>query len=199
MAEPFIIFTLPRSRSKWLSVFLDVTEEERVGHDTLVDCQSLEEFLLPLAQGKLLGTCETGAMVGWRVIRHLLPLARFAVVRRHPDEVIANFASLGLRVDRNEIYCKADMLDALSSSPGVLTLQFEQLEDPNHVAKLFEFTTGRPFDLPRYERLNSIDIQIDMSHRIGRLMMNSERLAKLAREIDMLSQNLTRSSSSGLQ
>ena len=62
-------------------------------HDTLVDCQSLGNFCSPPSCWHLRNWRDG------RVASHLgISCPRcFAVVRRHPDEVIANFASLGLR------------------------------------------------------------------------------------------------------
>src|SRR6185503_11458650 len=79
-SAPFVLFSLPRSRSAWLSVLLS-RPGALVGHDIGIGCAQPEDFAQRL-RSDLAGTCETGAAFAWRLIRWLVPDARFAVVRR---------------------------------------------------------------------------------------------------------------------
>src|ERR1700691_5659915 len=91
---PFIVFSLPRSRSPWIARFLSYGGRP-CGHDLATECASLDEFAT-LLRGPYVGTVETGAVVGWRALRRRLPEARMAVIRRPVPEVYASLARFGL-------------------------------------------------------------------------------------------------------
>ena len=61
MTAPFIVFSLPRSRSAWVARFLSYGEK-RCGHDVATECGSLAELTGRL-HGEYAGTAETGAVV----------------------------------------------------------------------------------------------------------------------------------------
>ncbi len=63
----FIVLSLPRSRSTWLSLFL--SHEAQIGHDIGADCSSVAEFMSSIGAG----TCETGAAFAWPLIKRLSP------------------------------------------------------------------------------------------------------------------------------
>ena len=73
MPKKFLILSLPRSRSKWLSCFLSPPGRD-CGHDLIVGCGSLADFSKALALR--VGSCETGAMVGWKLVRQVMPEVR---------------------------------------------------------------------------------------------------------------------------
>ena len=62
---PFIVFSMPRCRSTWLSVFLS-RPGAQVGHDIGVECASADEFKARL--GALAGTLRDRSVV--RVASH---------------------------------------------------------------------------------------------------------------------------------
>src|ERR1700739_4123082 len=102
--QKFIIFSLPRSRSFWLSKFLSFGEP-RVGHDLAIRCASIEDFVEQLAQVD--GTIETGAVLGWRGVRKVLPKARLLVRRRPLVQVGRSLVNQGLQFDHSDLLFKA--------------------------------------------------------------------------------------------
>jgi hypothetical protein len=179
----FMVFSLPRSRSAWLAHWLSVPGA-LCGHDTLVNCSSIEEFLGQFEpMGALSGSCETGAMVGWRVIRVLMPNARCAVIRRPVREVERSLLRCGLSASIDELLARDAMLDDLQAQPGVMAVQYHHLGNPNTCAHLFEFLTQSPFDLPRWNLYNSTNIQIDMSKRLHELWINYPKHQMLKAEV----------------
>ena len=104
-AAPFIVVSLPRSRSAWMAHFLAFGGRYAVGHDTLVECNSIAQFISGFRL--MAGTCETGAVLGWRIIRQVMPEVKLVTVRRPVHEVAASFARFGIPVDEKELEARA--------------------------------------------------------------------------------------------
>ena len=66
---PFIVLSLPRSRSAWISAFLSYGGR-KCGHDLAPTCGTMAEFVAMFGGGGYAGTAETGAVVGWKAIRN---------------------------------------------------------------------------------------------------------------------------------
>lgn len=153
-----------------------------VGHDTLIECNSISDFTRQFTSGLLLGSCETGAMLGWRLVRELLPEARIVVVRRDLGEVAVSLARKGLLVEREELEAREAMLELAAQQPGALQLSYEDLGMAEGAARLFEFCLEIPFDYGWWEYCNAVNIQVDMAARQARLMERQEALAGLKLE-----------------
>lgn len=179
---PFIILSLPRSRSAWLAHFLSYPPGT-VGHDMAVVCETFDQFIEPLASGQCLGTVETGAVIAWQLIRHRLPGARLVVVRRRVDDVMASFSKLGLTPDRSELEGRAELLDLVSGLPGVNTIRYEGLAVESCCAWLFEYCLGRAHEPGWWARLAELNIQIDMKARLQQLVDGHDRIERLKAEV----------------
>lgn len=183
----FMVLSLPRSRSFWLSHFLSHGAYE-CAHDLLVSCGSIEEFANKLASYD--GTCETAAMVGWRLIVHRWPQMRLVVVKRPIDEVIDSILEQGFQVERSFLEEREHMLDSLSSLPGVKTYSFASLEEQSTCKEIFEFCLQEPFDLQWWEELRNIDLQIDFKARVQLIGANALALNALHAEVLLESSKL---------
>lgn len=179
---PFFVLSLPRSRSAWMSHYLSY-DGARVGHDTLVECDNVAQFLSQFSESGLAGSCETGAMVGWRLLKQKLPEARICVVLRDVADVAVSLAKQGLLVDTRELEARAAMLEMLAEQPGVLVLEYDELSLPEVAGALFEFCLERPFDFGWWERMENINIQLDFGARVDRLRSRAPALAALKAEV----------------
>lgn len=178
MADPFVVFSLPRSRSTWASLFLSY-QGRVIGHDIGADCSCPQEFAVRLGAG----TCETGAAFAWRAIRKMKPNAKFAVIRRDPFEVAASLAKFGLTGYLAEMQQRESDLVTISEQPGVLTLDYHDLATPSACAKLFEHCLGEPFDVSWWIRLDAINIQVDMAKQLAKLVKNADRISRLKADV----------------
>lgn len=170
---PFVVFSLPRSRSAWLSTLLGC------GHDIGVECETPEEFV-----GKIgIGTCETGAAFAWPLIRQLLPDAPFVVVKRPVEDVCASFARLGIIGLEPEMRRRDAQLDEISAQSGVLTVGFADLRSAAVCGGVYAHCLGRSMDLASWQRLETLNIQVDILHQMARLETNRPRIAKLKAEV----------------
>lgn len=186
----FIIFSLPRSRSKWISHFLSY-QGAVCGHDTAASCGSVEQFLAKFGQKDFVGTCETGAVLGWKLIRHCMPKAKLIVVRRPVDQIIRSLAQQQVWVDPGEMQVRGAMLDALSRAPGVKTITYEQLEQLEVCKWLFEHCLDLAFDFEHWQSLASTNIQIDMRQRMELLSRNALAIAAFKKEVLSATASLT--------
>ena len=179
--SPFIVFSLPRSRSAWLSRFLSY-EGRKCGHDLAPECSSLDEFTQRL-RGEYAGTAETGAMVGWRALLRRLPDARIAVVRRPVPEVFHSLARFGLASSAlmEELLQRDAMLDQLASIPAVKSFAFADLNGIDACHELFEHCLGIPLEWEWWEGLANVNIQVNVPERLQYLTDNRDRIETLKR------------------
>lgn len=181
MIEPFVIFCLPRSRSAWLSTFLSYGDY-LCAHDLAPHSDSVEDFYQSLTCG-IIGTVETGAVIGWPLIRKRLPESRFLVVRRPVGEVMDSFRSVGVEVHAAEIEEKAELLDKLSGVTGVPTIQFKSLASEACCAWVFKYLLGIEHDREWWQSLASKNIEIDMPQRIRLLGERHDILERMKAEV----------------
>lgn len=181
-SRPFIVLALPRSRTAWLSHFLTAEGQFLIGHDITVECRRISEFLESFQHG-LVGTVETGAVLAWRLLRHEMPEARLVTVHRPLSEVIASLEKFGIQPDRAELEAREGMLEAVAKAPGVDSIGWRDLDDPDCRRWLFETLLEIPLDEAWDRRLAGLNIQINMLERSKQLWANREALASLRAEV----------------
>lgn len=178
--RPFIVYALPRSRTAWLAKFLSYGDWTCC-HDIVVELHSFAElqkfFSIPY-----IGSAETGMVEGWRMMQKLVPDARRVVVRRPLDEVRTSLAKFGLAADEDMIR-REKLLNDLSEEPGVLTVDFKDLDKEEVCQQVFEHCLDLPFDPAWWASLKDKNIQVDMDQRIARLQKNRSGINKLKEEL----------------
>ena len=190
-AKPFLVFGLPRSRTAWLSHFL-APSPGAVGHDTGIDCKSISDFIGQFyGRDRLAGTCETGAMMAWRVIKHRMPEAKLVVIQRPTADVAFSLGRCGLFPGLLELEQRKTYLEAISRLEGTKTFSFQQLERKDVCEHLYEFCNGEQAPEGRWEYFADFNIQVDMQKRMQKLKANAEAIAGLKasvmREVAMIS------------
>ena len=177
---PFVVFSLPRSRSTWLSVFL-ASPDRPVSHDLGIESDTPQAFAAGVrASG---GTCETGAAFAWPLLRELLPEARFAVVRRDPGEVAARLWKLGYGDVREEIARRAADLDRIAAHPLVLSVRYADLDDELVCADLYQHCTRQAVPPGWWEKLRHARIEVDLAWQQRRLVGRAPQIAALKAEV----------------
>jgi hypothetical protein len=177
---PFLVFSLPRSRSAWLSVFL-AGEGAAVGHDIGIGCATPEDFTSRLAS--LAGTCETGAAFAWPLIRQMIPDARCAVVWRDPMEVAASLARLGFPGQESEMVQRAEQLADLTRGPGVRSFAWTDLGREDTARTLYRHCRRAEAPADLWRRLDPLNIQVDMRRRVAALTASRQQTAMLKAEV----------------
>jgi hypothetical protein len=179
VSDPFVVFSLPRSRSRWLSCFL-ASEGVECSHDLPVSVGSIDELCDVLQRG---GSVETGLTRAWRILRDRFPGVRFAVVRRPVAEVERSAARFGWSFPDGYLEAETRRLAEISELPGTLTVDFDDMSREATCRALFEHCTGRIMAERHFLELNGRNIQIDMAQRMGLLIQNGNRLISLFDEI----------------
>lgn len=185
---PFIIFALPRSRTAWLASWLCHGGEFKVAHDLTMSCKSPQDFFSLLAQCD--GTAETGAELGWKLIKSVLPKAKLLVIRRNIDEVEDSLAAQGVIGVRDQLEERELMLEAISALPGTETFDFADLKIKRCCKWIWEYLLGVPFDEPWWKVCSQTNIQIDMEYRKKEFISKAGTLAKLRTDILLLQKDL---------
>lgn len=175
--RPFVVFSLPRSRSAWTSVFLSAPGAA-CGHDIGPTLDFPDDFERLLTT-KFVGTCETGAAFAWRLIREQLPQAMFVVIRRDPAQVIRSLEAFGIVGQEGEMWGRARDLDQISAQPGTLTLDFDDLGKAWQCGRLYWHCLGRPMPMTWWQQLQRLNVQVDMDRQLKMLMERRPQIEAL--------------------
>lgn len=189
MNDPFIIFTLPRSRSAWLSHWLSYIKDgqrvKAVGHDAFSRCSSVADCLALFDESALNGTVETGAAFAHQLIRTQLPKAKLLVVQRDPMECLRSLMQKGIRPEPEDWAQRVRDLWAVSAS-GVRTVAYEDLDLESCARWIWEYCLDMAWDGQWWSQWTPTNVQVDMQKRAKELFDNSERIAMLKEEIRRL-------------
>lgn len=168
MNEPFIIYSLPRSRTAWLAAFLTYGDWT-CHHEQAIHMRSMDDvrrlFATPFT-----GTVETGAMQGWWLIHHYVPGIRAVVIRRPVEDAVRSMLAVdvsGVAVyDEPRLWRVMEygdrMLEQISRVPGVLRVGFDELATCDGCARVFEYCLPYKFDIAWWDDMKDRNIQVDM-------------------------------------
>lgn len=158
----FLVLSLPRSRSTWLSRFLSYGDW-RCGHDELRHMRSLADVKAWWTQ-PCTGSCETAAAPWWRLFPKDL---RIVTIRRDPGEVVASLMRLpGL--DFDPVILKQAMayhdrkLDQVEARLPCLAVRYEALANEGTCAEIFEHCIPYAHDRAHWANWAPVNVQCDM-------------------------------------
>lgn len=178
----FMILSLPRSRSAWLAHYLSYGQR-KCGHDIAILCDRVQDLVDCYRKQGMWGTCETGACVAWRLIRHELPELRLVTVHRPLIEVVRSLEAKGVQPRLDELAQREAALSELGRQPGVHSLTFHDLNDVSVCGWLFEYCLELEFDPEWYARCRLLNIQVDLAQRERQLRERSEASRELMAEV----------------
>ena len=180
---PFLIFSLPRSRTFWLSRFLNYGGWT-CAHDEIRHCRSLDDvrawFSLPFT-----GSVETAAAPFWRLALKLRPDLKTVVIRRPVDEVMDSYRRSGvaydfpaLRREMRRLDAKLDQIEARVS--GVLSVQCRDLDTACDM--ISTHCTGRKPDKKWREFNVGLKLKIDLLAMVRYYQAYAPQLTRLAQQ-----------------
>lgn len=169
---PFVVFSLPRSRSAWLSTLMSAPDRI-IGHDIAATSETMDDFMARLGAG----SCETGMAFAWRAIRRRSPDVRFAVVRRDPAEVIESLDWFGLTGLDAEIRRRDAQLDEIAAQPGTLSFLYRELSQQDACGRLYEHCLAKPMPTAWWQALDPLNIQVDMHRQVALLNARANETA----------------------
>lgn len=189
-SPPFVIFSLPRSRSAWLAHWLNHSLS-RVGHDTLIVCDTPEEFIDLFSRG-MIGTVETAGVAGWKLMRSRLPSARFVTIRRPLEDVERSLEAKGAFFSSThlELLLRDAMLDEIELLGEAERIDFASLSFLPTRQWLWEYLLDEPLDFEWDVALEATNIQINMPERLRQLAERREANLALLSSVSSLTQGL---------
>lgn len=183
----FLVLTLPRSRSTWLSKFLSYRDWS-CGHDELQYMRQLEDVRSWLDQPNT-GTVETAAAPFWRLALHLKPDLKLVVIRRDPTEAATSAVNSGLCSDFDETLKLFKYLDHKLAQIELRTkcksFWYEDLVDESVCKDLFEYLLPYKHDHNRWAKFDKENIQINVPaliRYVSAYKVQIERLSAIAKQ-----------------
>jgi hypothetical protein len=198
IATPFIIYTAGRSRTAWLSAFL--TYGKCVCHNEIAaGFRDWTEVVDVFSDG--VGSAETAAAPAWRLFKHFVPSAKTVVVQRDVDDIVASFARHEIAeiatVDedklRKVVSYSNRCLQEISTQPGVLTVQFADLEREAACRQVFEHCLPYEFDRAWWRDLAAQNIQTDALSLVRYFQENFDAIEGFKRGSKRVLRELVRS------
>lgn len=166
--ENFIIYSLPRSRSSWLSMFLSY-KDWTCHHEKAMYMRSMGD-VKELLSAPNTGTAETGAPYGRCLIKWLFPDMKEVVVFRPVDEVVNSVLNVDLggyfafdKEKLQKLMIKGERcLRKIAKDPNVLVVNYHDLDKEETCAKIFEFCLPYRFDKEWWNYMKDKNIQVDL-------------------------------------
>lgn len=177
--EPFVIFALPRSRTAWLSRFLTYGDWV-CGHEEARHLRQIGDVQTWLSQPNT-GTIETLAAPFWR---SLPQKTRVAVIRRPVGDVVRSLMRLGDfdRAKLTEVITTFDRkLDQIEKRVECLSVNFDELEQEDVCAKVFEHCLPYQHDRDWWRCMARENIQVDLRAMFRHFDVFRPQLEKLGR------------------
>lgn len=160
----FLILSLPRSRTYWLSQVLCC------GHDEIIHpLQTLPE-----------GSIESGVIPFWRLIP---PGIKVVTIRRDLDRVIQSLNSLGIwDAEKHIRYIDHKLNQIERRIPGTLSIRYDDLDNEFTLRRIAHHC-GISFNQARWETLKNKNLQSNIEVTRTIMIANRERLLELASDM----------------
>jgi hypothetical protein len=184
MMSPFVIFSLPRSRSRWLSCWLNYGDWQ-CGHDEIRHCRSLDDVKSWLAQ-PCTGSVETAGAPFWRLLLHYRPDVRVVTIRRPVEDVLRSLRATGVAFDTtlgpliHRLNHKLDQVE--QRIPSVRSFTFDELRTESACAALFEHCLPYRHDPVRWRTFDQTNMQINLHHMMRYFAAHRVQLEKVAKQ-----------------
>ena len=185
--QPFLILAMPRSMTKWLSVFL--TQGPWVcHHDMGAEIADLDTIASALAI-PYSGTIETGGdpMQLATVFKARFPEGKIAVITRAPCDVVGSLMRFGLAPDSlktlDEMNQRLASLHQVCRQFSVFSIRSEEIPANHYYTSWLARRLFGENLKARYDALIQQNIQIDMPQRIALLERNSVKIDELKKSL----------------
>lgn len=183
----FFIFSLPHSRTAWLTNFM-THGNAHCFHEALISCHRVSD-LKPIFEGTkkpIVGNADCLNALVADDIMAAFPESRLVVVERNPDKVEQSLSALGswnpdmVRWMRNE-------LEQVKAKYAPLIMPYEALSTPEGCKLVWnycigDFSDGTSFDHRRWEMLDALNVQIDLEKHTRKVARYRDSLDYLLRD-----------------
>lgn len=176
---PFVIFALPRCRTRWLATFLSYNDWT-CGHEEIRHARSLEDVKSWFTQGYV-GTIETGVTSWWRLVPDGV---RVFTLRRPIEEIIASFGRLGFTPEwlSDRLRQAERKLDQIEQRLGARSLTFADLSTEDGCHDVFEDCLPYQHDHAWWQAISSLNLQVNFSAMMRYFDAYQKQIASLIAE-----------------
>ncbi len=162
MAAPFLVFSLPRSRSAWLSNLLTY-DGAFCGHELMAEFPTPEALSQALTSSEMVffGNADTSQSLHFERLVELMPEAKMVAIMRPVEEVMASVEKLGLPCSRERMQPFVEAMERVADAPDVLTVNYGDLSDEGVCESIVRHCCpGIWHDHKRCQMLQDFNIQI---------------------------------------
>lgn len=174
----FIVYSLPRSRSFWLSRYLSY-RDWHCGHDEIRHVRSMDDVRSWFSQ-PCTGTVETAGAPWWRLVSRDV---RTVVVRRPVAEVVGSLERQGFSPEMmHHLMARLDhKLDQIEARvPNVLSVRFADLAQEETCARVFEHCLPYEHDPKWWALMSPINLQDDLPAQVRYAVAYKPQMDKMA-------------------
>ncbi len=179
----FIIISLPRSRTAWLSVALTYGDSYCF-HEPLLGCDSVSDLKVKFdsVEAKVVGGADTGAVLFLDNIIKEIPDIRVLVVERDAKECEISMEDMGF--DHVDLTVPKNALKEAGERENVKVVRYDDLSDPGTGQEIWEYCTGQnDFSAQRWLELAKLNIQVDNEMFFKELDYQQHSIGLLEEEI----------------
>lgn len=186
MINPFIILSLPRSRSYWLSRLLSYNGDI-CRHDSVLQLRSLEDLQNWFHPG-LYGVVETAGIAYWRLLLDLHPGIKVVIIKRSLIDVVNSIMTTDQPLTRKQIVKAMSRLETklnqiASRVPNSLVLDYYSLDKEEIIEKLWNFCMPYSFPREHWLSLKGINLQVSVTKTIEYVRDNYAELNYLYNQV----------------
>ena len=175
----FFICGTPRSGTAWLANFL-TTDKSYCYHELLADCctniADMKKYFVDSGRN-IVGNSDNGNIIAITKILKEFPDAKIVIIKRERQEATKSFlqwhSEIGLNKDDKAISdvfdTVYDNIETLQKHSDYLSINYNDISRVDVCKKIFEYCTGLPFDLKRFELLIKFNIQTDKIHQLKKI------------------------------
>lgn len=166
--RPFLILSLPRSRTAWLSSFLTVGNVF-CHHDISGSVKDVETMAGKIwnSPGQFVGNSDSGNVLVFNRLSQLLNRPALVMVLRPIEECVRSFARVsgldeaavreGLKTMENRLECVARV-----TKLPLLAVNYEDLDSLDTIVRIWAHVApGLPFPVAHYEKMSKLHVEVD--------------------------------------
>lgn len=152
----FLIVARPRSRTSWLSTFLNA-DGVVCQHDLIDRCVDLDDYRRALrGSGGIAGAVDTGAVFFLDQILEGIPECRVVTIDRPGYECEESLAVAGVKADLTPY---DSYIEAAKRVPQSIWFEYNSLDDEGALRLLWSHVAGKPFPQRWYDHVRHMAIE----------------------------------------
>jgi hypothetical protein len=153
----FIILSLPRSRTAWLSLYLTLAGLP-CEHELIGTSDSFEAAIAKI-KSKGIGSCDTSQIFRLKELKDQLD-PRILIIKRNVNDVIDSLSKIGITGIDEFIIKQAQLIEEASQDKEALTIKYEDID--SRIEEIYSYLSGGlEFNQEIYKRLRDYNVKFN--------------------------------------